>query len=302
MPSSAEPKYRKIERKAKDTLTAVELDPGDELHFQLADGKVRVIRLLETSAHVFETNLPEPKAGFPEGVTRIWTVMKLEIDGLRVELTREVGSQRSFYEPRVVMGMRIWPDAVLDIFNHINDTHGGCAPGRQARLAVQDATLEDCPVLLHPWCPLPEGGLRIEDCYDGLDCWMGAYWGADAHGGLDINHPAGTPLWTPLPFDDHYLFDSLEKGANNNRWRGLCHWPNGATWILQSHHVVRLLVPEHQPLMAGQHYADAAGVLCGSHEHSHFVFAVEDYGQTIRLDPWILFWNMYRDRKRTSCL
>ena len=31
----------------------------------------------------------------------------------------------------------------------------------------------------------------------------------------------------------------------------------------------------------------------------HFVFKVHDYGETIHLDPWILFWQMYRDAEET---
>ncbi len=168
------------------------------------------------------------------------------------------------------------------------------------RLAVQDASLRICPVLLHPWCPLPKGGLRIEDCYRGEDCWMGPYGGGDAHGGLDINHPAGTPLWTPIAFDEQYFFDTLAGGANNNRWRGLHRWDDGATWILQSHHIVELLVPEHTPLPAGLKYALSAGTLTGVQEHSHFVFKIEDERGEFMLDPWILFWQMYRDRAATS--
>ncbi len=38
------------------------------------------------------------------------------------------------------------------------------------------------------------------------------------------------------------------------------------------------------------------GVDVGVAEHSHFGFAVLDHGELIRLDPWILFWQMYRDR------
>jgi hypothetical protein len=37
-------------------------------------------------------------------------------------------------------------------------------------------------------------------------------------------------------------------------------------------------------------------VLSGAVDHSHFVFKVHDRGETILLDPWILFWQMYRDR------
>jgi hypothetical protein len=68
---------------------------------------------------------------------------------------------------------------------------------------VQDATLRVCPDLVHPFCPIPKDGLRIEDCYNGENCWLGALYGAAAHAGLDINHPAGTPLWTPIDFDTY---------------------------------------------------------------------------------------------------
>jgi hypothetical protein len=77
-------------------------------------------------------------------------------------------------------------------------------------------------------------------------------------------------------------------------------WPDGAEWVLQSHHIISLLVPEHEPIPAGTHYAEAAGVWVGCHEHSHFVFRVRDYGDDIYLDPWILFWQMYQDRAHTS--
>ena len=124
---------------------------------------------------------------------------------------------------------------------------------------------------------------------------MGAYDGASAHGGLDINHPKGTPLYAPISVDDQFLYNSTEMGHNNNRWRGIRRWANGAQWVLQSCHMTRLTVPEHQPLEGGQRYAEGAGVWVGVAEHSHFTFAVFDHGELIRLDPWILFWQMYQD-------
>ncbi|HIT74025.1 MAG TPA: hypothetical protein IAA98_00390 [Candidatus Avipropionibacterium avicola] len=154
-------------------------------------------------------------------------------------------------------------------------------------------------MLLHPWCPLPDGGLRIAESYRGEDVWMGPYCGTEAHGGLDINHPAGTPLWTPFPIDSHEMFDRVGQDANNNRWRGVHTWPNGATWVLQSHHLIRLLVPEGEPIPAGTHYAESAGALPGVVEHSHFVFRVQDEDKLIALDPWLLFWQMYEDRRLT---
>jgi len=40
----------------------------------------------------------------------------------------------------------------------------------------------------------------------------------------------------------------------------------------------------------------------GSHEHSHFVFGVVEPGaeESILLDPWILFRQMYEDREATT--
>lgn len=95
-------------------------------------------------------------------------------------------------------------------------------------------------------------------------------------------------------------FDTLGvDGANNNRWRGWHHWPDGSSWFLQSHHHVRLLVEEGMPLEAGTHYAEAAGVLSGCHEHSHFVFGIRRGGKEVLLDPWLLFRQMVRDRELT---
>jgi hypothetical protein len=293
-----------IEKRARETLTAVELDPGDELHFTLASGQCRKIRLEKTYAKIIHTTLQEPKVEEPASITNFRFFCTLTIDGHSISIAREVASQRSFYEPREFLGLRIWFDACDDIFEFLTETHGPCRPRKKARFAIQDASLRICPVLLHPWCPLPPNTLRIEDAYRGEDVWLGAYNGASAHGGLDINHPAGAPLWSPIPIDDHEMFNSLAKGDNNNRWRGFHKWPDGSTWILQSHHLVRLLVPEHQAFPPGTKYADAAGVLTGDHEHSHFVFKIiepgRQMGEEIAIDPWILFWQMYRDRKETT--
>jgi hypothetical protein len=186
-------------------------------------------------------------------------------------------------------------DAVADIFDFLLETHGECRPRKDARFAIQDASIRICPERLHPWCPLPPVGLKIENCYRGEDCWLGAYNGASAHGGLDINHPRGTPLLAPLDIHDHFYFNSLEMGHNNNRWRGIHRWRNGSEWIIQAHHMTSLTVPEHKPLKKGEQFALGAGVFVGAIEHSHFVFKIHDYGETIPLDPWILFQQMYRD-------
>ena len=61
--------------------------------------------------------------------------------------------------------------------------------------------------------------------------------------------------------------------------------------------MTRLLVEEHAFLAKGARFADGAGVLSGAADHSHFVFKIHDEGETVLLDPWILFWQMYRDQQ-----
>jgi hypothetical protein len=295
-----------LKRQAKDTLTAVEMVHGDTLEFCLIDGRTRALELVDTKAEIVRTTLKTPGNEEPGATTvyRFWA--DLRIDGGDIRLEREVGTQSSFYEPWTIGGVRIWLDAVDAIFDFMRETHGPCRlqetcshdlpARRQARLALQDASTRICPEPMHPWCPLPSGGLRIENCYRGEDCWMGAYDGASAHGGLDINHPKGSPLYAPIDLDDHFLYNSTEMGHNNNRWRGLRRWDDGTLWIITSCHMPRLTVPEHTPLRRGHQYAEGAGVWVGVAEHSHFAFAVVDHGELIRLDPWILFWQMYQDQ------
>lgn len=294
----------RTEKTLKETLTAVELDVGDELVLRLADGTQRTIVLERASAAVDSTTLTELKKPQKGARTVCRCHCQVRIDGIAVQMVRWIGNQRSFCEPRELMGMRLWFDGTSDLFNFLEENHGPCKPRRQARFAIQDATRRICPVLLHPWCPLPEGGLRIEECYDGADSWMGPYFGAEAHGGLDINHPAGTPIWAPFAIDDHRFYDHIDRGDNNNRWQGIHRWPDGSVWVLSVCHIIHLLVPEHEPIPAGAPYARSAGMLTGSHEHSHFVFGVREpgvkEGEEILLDPWILFWQMYQDRRLTT--
>ncbi|MCX8035840.1 MAG: hypothetical protein N3D11_02065 [Candidatus Sumerlaeia bacterium] len=144
------------------------------------------------------------------------------------------------------------------------------------------------------------GRIDIRDCYNGEDCWMGPYNGGAAHCGLDINMKAGTVLTAPISFDTHYLFNSVAAGFNNNRWRGVRHWPDGSEWWLQSHHLIRMLVPERTTLAAGTPYATTAGVMVGAHEHTHFVFRIHEQGGDYLLDPWILFWEIFRCQRKKA--
>jgi hypothetical protein len=297
-----------ITKQSRSTLTACELDIGDELRFVLSDGSERSVVVRNTRVKLHETDL-ENADTFPlQPVRHAHTVVRmhcmLTIDGYDLELVRWVGNQRSFYEPWQFMGLRIWIDAIDELFTVLTETHGPCRPRKAVRLAVQESSRRICPPLLHPWCPLPEDCIRIEDAYDSSNCWLGPYFGAEAHGGLDINHPAGTPIWAPIRCDEQGLFDAVSAGAENNRWRGVRTWDDGSTWILQVHHLIRCEPPSGAPVEAGGFIGEGAGVAVGSHEHSHFAFAVVEPGdpeeELIRLDPWILFWQMYRDRELTT--
>ena len=115
-----------IEKTARDTLTAVEMNRGDELRFTLSDGTTRSIVLRKTWARVTHTTTTQPKVAVRGAVTNYRFSCILEIDGHSVQITREVASQRSFYEPREFMGLRIWFDACDDIFNFLNEDHGEC--------------------------------------------------------------------------------------------------------------------------------------------------------------------------------
>jgi hypothetical protein len=288
-----------IQRNSRSTLVVVELDLEDRLLFRRRDGREQVIRVVHSNARIHSTTLAKPRTPEREAHTVVRAHVTLEIDGVQVQLVRWFGCDRSFADPYRIAGLELWFDNNTDLFDHLNEDHGSCRPQRRVRLALWESDRRPCPMLLHPWCPLPGDGLRITDCYDSNDCWCGPFDGADAHGGLDINHPAGTVLYTPLAFHRHSFFNHLRDGHNNNRWRGEIDWPDGSVWALQSHHIIELLVPENEPLAAGLPYAITGGMLTGMYEHSHFVFAVKDPAdeEEIRVDPWLLFRQMVRDRQ-----
>lgn len=280
---------RVLKRQAHETLTAVELDRGETLELTLRSGQLRRLTVLATAAAIIERVRPG-------GVVYHFTC-RVRVDGREMTLQRYVCSQECFYEPYVVNGVRIWLDAVSDIVAMIpmRSMETQRAPHKHARLAVQDAALPICPQEMQPWYPNRKHVIDVGDCYNGDDCWLGPYLGRACHGGLDINHPKGDPLWAPIDFDDQWLFNSLAAGHNNNRWRGVRKWPGGDLWTLQTHHLVKLLVREHTPVKAGTKYASAAGVYVGSHQHTHYVFKVtpSQGPPEIHLDPWILFWQIF---------
>lgn len=314
-----------IHRRAKPTLTAVEINRGDTLKFTLRNGAVRTLVLEDTRAAILERVVP---GGIVYGFR-----CRLRIDGHPITLQRYVCCQEAFYEPYVINGLRIWPDIVRDVFDLIPIRYPRrgnlrCLPRKDARFALQDAGLSICPQETGPWHPDPRNFIDCRDNYNGDDCYLGPYLGRACHVGLDINHRKGEPLTAPIDFDDHWLFNSVAAGQNNNRWRGVRRWPNGDVWALQSHHLIKLLVPEHTPLRAGTTYATTAGVHVGSHEHTHYEFKIGYPGgldaageprrpapppgpidfddqseaarrrpQVLHLDPWVFFRQTFEDRK-----
>ena len=289
-----------LERTANETLTAVEMNVGDTLRFTLKNGQTRTITLESTDAEVLLSNIRERKQGFNGGATTYAFRCRVNIDGQPMDMLRYVPTQESFYEPYVINGMRIWFDGVRNIAEFLNQNHGRCFPAKDARFAIQDATLPICPQEVRPWYPNAGNVIDVRESYSGNDVWMGPYFGADAHGGLDINMPIGTPIWAPIDFDHQFSFHSLEKGHNNNRHRGIRYWDNGQVWKMQCHHLVKLTVPEETPLKQGTHYAVAAGVRTGAHSHSHFNLAVGNGDEEILLDPWIVFWQIFENNRRRA--
>ena len=315
-----------IDLPAKDTLTALEMEHGDELRFRLRDGRTVNLVLEGSDAAIVESVNPG-------GIVYRFSA-RVRIDGQPMTLERYDCCQECFYEPYVVNGTRIWLDTVKDVFDLIpirypRQGNLRCLPRKSARFAIQDATLRICPPELQPWIEDDRDRLDVGTCYNGDDCYLGPYLGQACHVGMDVNHPKGSILSAPIDFDTHAYFNSLKAGHNNNRWRGIRRWDNGDVWALQTHHLIELLVPENGPLAAGTRYATTAGVHVGSHEHTHFEFKIgrarelrdtetretqpasiavpidfddesvlaQERPEVLHLDPWMVFWQIFEDRK-----
>lgn len=299
---------RVFERKSKSTLTPIGLNHSDTLRFTLRDGKPWEMTLLKTSAEVIARLDPaRDRRDSPKGDIAAYAFdCDVRINGKEHHLRREVATQASFYEPWQIDGVHVWFDAASCAFKEDGgfmaekDWKMGliCQPPHKGRFIVHEADLPICPEPVLPWYPNDTLKLDIRQCYHGEDCWMGPYAGASAHCGLDINMKAGTILSSPIAFDDHYYFHSTAAGFNNNRWRGVRRWPDGSEWWLQSHHLIKMLVPERTPLKAGVPYATTAGVHIGAHQHTHFNFRIQEQGGDYLIDPWILFWESFRQARR----
>lgn len=317
---------RGINLRAKDTLTAVEMNRGEILQFRLKSGRMFELVLEATEAAIIEKVEPG-------GILYTFNA-RVRVDGQSMTLKRYVCSQESFYEPYVINGVRIWLDTVKEVFDLIPVRYPRkgnlqCLPRKDARLALQDMTMRICPDETSLWIDDARIQLDVGECYNGDDCYLGPYLGQACHVGMDVNHEKGSILSAPIDFDTHAYFNSLEAGDNNNRWRGIRRWSNGDIWALQTHHLIELLVPQNGPLKKGTRYATTAGVHVGSHEHTHFEFKIgqsqrnkseelpgdsssiavpidfddqsveaQKNPEVLHLDPWIVFWQIFEDKRK----
>lgn len=289
----------RLQRTIKPTITPCLLGEDDILELTLRSGKTWEMQLMSASADVVSRGFDRyHDRGHASGDITVYAFEAIvTINGSEYRMRREVGSDQSFYLPWCIDGVRIWLDAAACIFKDAGGfmeekdwrSETICKPQRLTRWAVQEEGLSICPEPLHDWYPNPSGTLSIRDCYTGEDCWMGPYNGGAAHGGLDINMPAGTLLRAPIDLDDHFLFHSVAAGFINNRWVGSRRWPDGSDWQLQASHLIDMTVAERTPLAAGTAYATTAGTRVGQREHTHFKWRVSEQGGSYWLDPWILF-------------
>ena len=94
--------------KAKDTLTALEMNRGEAVEFELRSGDLVRIELVATSARILRTTLKELKVEEHRGRTDYAFDCVLQVNGREHRLEREVSTQRSFYEPWEFDGVRLW--------------------------------------------------------------------------------------------------------------------------------------------------------------------------------------------------
>lgn len=302
---------RVVEITAWEGVSVCELNVGDTLVFTLANGEKRKLVLKGVSAKAIE------RVG--ADVRRYCFTMDFDIDGKNYTFFREAPTDNTLNaEPFEVSGMQIWPDSVADLFHDgggfmlekdFRFVAGTCRPMRRARIAFQDATLRIIPEKTVWWWPAPSWPLSVKNCYNGRDCWMGPWYaepdrGGETHCGTDINMPAHTPLRTPFAVDEQHYFHRVDRGSNNNRWRGIRRWNNGQVWWIQSHHIDTVLLDEGGPLAADTVYALSGGQWCGEFTHTHFNLRIfkevegpdgERATESFWLNPGLVFRQMALD-------
>lgn len=300
-----------IEKKAKITLTPVELNHGEIVRYTTSNGQKLTIELLNSEANILYTNkdkIPEGESGNDRGNSWRARLMyefncDLSVNGQKMTMRRYVCSQEAFYEPYVINGVRIWFDGVREIFeedggflNTFRTANG--IPGKKARFLLQDMTSRICPDDLHAWFIdgterddnyiYKENFIDIGRCFNGDDCFLGAYLGGESHGALDVNMAMNSTMYAPFDLD-------TQEGI---RAEGRKKWADGSEWLINTAHVSEKYVPDHTPLKGGEPYGRGARRACWWHPHAHFGFQIYEEGIMYDVDPWIVFWQHFEDNKK----
>lgn len=299
-----------IARIAKGTITPIEINHGDIFSYTRRDGEKLTLELLTTSANIIYTNkdkIPPDESGNDRGnMFRARLLYEftcdVKINGLPMTMRRYVGSQESFYEPYVIDGVRIWFDGV----SAINQENGGFLntarsangiPKKHAWFVFHDLTERICPGEIHPW--FIDGEERDESyiykdnfidigrCYNGDDCFLGAYLGGEAHGALDVVMEKNSLMYAPFDID-------TQEGI---RASGSKAWPDGSEWRINIGHIFEKFVPDNTPLKAGTAYGRGAKRAVGFHPHAHFGFQIFENEVLYDIDTWIIFWQLFEDNK-----
>jgi PKD repeat protein len=303
-------------RKAKETITPVALNYGEVLRYTRNDGIALTIELKSTSAKILYTNrdkIPRDESGNDRGnMYRARLLYEITADilvnGLPMTMRKYVGSQESFYEPYVINGVRIWFDAVSDLFEEdggfLNTYRGGAGliidgkPNKKARFVLHDMSSRICPGDIKPWFIdgedmddnfiYKENFIDIGRSFNGDDCYLGAYLGGEAHGALDVNMALNSVMYAPFDLDN-------QEGI---RAEGTKTWPDGAVWAINTGHIIEKYVPDNTPVKAGTPYGKGARRGCWWHPHAHFGFDIIESGVEHTIDPWIIFWQLFEDNKK----
>ncbi|MCH7626145.1 MAG: cellulase family glycosylhydrolase, partial [Chloroflexi bacterium] len=160
--------------------TQVSLDTEETHEYQLLDGQVRYVKILETE-------LVEQS---PEGVT-IWATATVEVSGPGIEPERAVIPAAYFQAPVILNSVRIYVEITRE-FNDFQLTEGGATTG-SARLMLSDArfSLTDLTQYSYPFPGTVWGLGALNSYYQGLSGTGGklrhrAYFRQAMPSGLDF--------------------------------------------------------------------------------------------------------------------
>ncbi|MGF1586325.1 MAG: PKD domain-containing protein [Bacteroidales bacterium] len=305
---------------SKETITPVELNYGETVRYTRKGGSAVTIQLLSTSANILYTNrdkIPLEESGNDRGnMYRARLLYEITADvrvnGFPMTMRKYVGSQESLYEPYVINGVRIWFDAVSDLFeqdggflNTARDADGrgnlisdDDTPNKKARFVLHDMSSRICPGEIHAW--FKDGDQRDDNfiykdnfidigrSFNGDDVYLGAYLGGESHGALDVNMAMNSVMYAPFDLD-------TQEGI---RAAGTKSWPDGSVWAINTGHIIEKYVPDNTPVKGGTPYGRGARRGCWWHPHAHFGFEILESGIRYDIDPWIIFWQHFEDNKK----